>query len=205
MHPIQSKKELGAMKRIALKGMIMAAVFAALTGILTQVQIPLEPVPINMALFSVYMAGALMGPWYGALSMAAYVLLGAVGVPVFSGFSGGLHKLVGPTGGYIVGYVLCAFLTGGLSRAPLFKASLSKLKGWRGFEYAVLALSMLAGLVGCYALGTAWFMLTTGRDLWTSLGLCVLPFLPGDAVKIALATILSGRLRAPLRASGWSK
>lgn len=193
------------MKRIALKGMIMAAVFAALTGILTQVQIPLEPVPINMALFSVYMAGALMGPWYGALSMAAYVLLGAVGVPVFSGFSGGLHKLVGPTGGYIVGYVLCAFLTGGLSRAPLFKASLSKLKGWRGFEYAVLALSMLAGLVGCYALGTAWFMLTTGRDLWTSLGLCVLPFLPGDAVKIALATILSGRLRAPLRASGWSK
>ncbi len=180
------------MKKLTLKGMILAAVFAALTGILTQVQIPLEPVPINLALFSVYLAGALLGPKYGLLSMLVYVLLGAVGVPVFSGFSGGLHKLVGPTGGYIAGYILCVFVVGLLSRR------------WN-FRFAALSVAMLAGLAACYALGTAWFMIVTGRDLATSLGLCVIPFLPGDAVKIALAALLAGRLRVPLQASGWTE
>jgi len=182
------------MKKLTLRGMILAAVFAALTGILTQVQIPLEPVPVNLALFSVYLAGALLGPKYGALSMLVYVLLGAVGVPVFSGFSGGLHKLVGPTGGYIVGYIAAAFLVGLLSRKWGF-----------GFGNLTLALTMLIGMIACYTLGTAWFMIVTGRDLWTSLTLCVFPFLLGDGIKIALATLLAGRLRAPLQASGWSE
>jgi len=180
------------MKKMTLKGMILAAVFAALTGILTQVQIPLDPVPINLALFAVYLAGALLGPKYGLISMLVYVLLGAVGVPVFSGFSGGLHKLVGPTGGYIAGYILCAFFTGLLSRR------------W-GFRFTTLSAAMLVGLAVCYGLGTAWFMIVTGRDLFTSLTLCVIPFLPGDAVKIALAALLAGRLRAPLQAAGWTE
>ncbi len=180
------------MKKLTLKGMILAAAFAALTGILTQVQIPLEPVPINLALFSVYLAGALLGPKYGLISMLVYVLLGAVGVPVFSGFSGGLHKLVGPTGGYIAGYILCAFVVGLLSRK------------WN-FHFTMLSVAMLIGLAACYALGTVWFMIVTGRDLATSLGLCVIPFLPGDAVKIILAALLAGRLRAPLQASVWTE
>jgi biotin transport system substrate-specific component len=179
------------MKRLTLKGMILAAFFAALTGIMTQLQIPLPYVPINLALFSVYLAGALLGPKYGTLSLAAYILMGAVGAPVFSGFSGGVQKLAGPTGGYIVGYVACAFVVGALSRR-------------RGFGFFRLALSMLAGLLVCYALGTAWFMAFTGNGLWVSLGYCVFPFLPGDAVKIVLAALAAGRLRAPLAASGWS-
>ncbi len=180
------------MKSLTLKGMILAAVFAALTGILTQIQIPVDLVPINLALFSVFLAGALLGPKYGALAMVVYVLLGAVGLPVFSGFSGGLHKLVGPTGGYIVGYVACAFLVGFLSRR------------W-SLRFTMLAIAMILGTLACYALGTAWFMIVTGRDLATSLGLCVIPFLPGDAAKILLAALLAGRLRAPLVANGWTE
>lgn len=180
------------MKSLTLKGMILAAVFAALTGILTQIQIPVDMVPINLALFSVFLAGALLGHKYGALAMVVYVLLGAVGLPVFSGFSGGLHKLVGPTGGYIVGYVACAFLVGFLSRR------------W-SLRFTMLAIAMILGTLACYALGTAWFMIVTGRDLATSLGLCVIPFLPGDAAKILLAALLAGRLRAPLVANGWTE
>lgn len=180
------------MKKLTLKGMILAALFAALTGILTQVQIPLPYVPINLALFAVYLAGALLGPKYATLSMVVYVLIGAVGVPVFSGFSGGLQKLAGPTGGYIVGYVVCAFLVGLLSRR------------W-DFSFLKLALSMLAGMLACYALGTVWFMISTQNSLWVSLGYCVFPFLPGDAVKIALAALLAQRLLTPLKAGGWSE
>jgi biotin transport system substrate-specific component len=182
------------MKKLTLKGMILAAVFAALTGILTQVQIPLPYIPINLALFAVFLAGALLGPKYGALAMVVYVLLGAVGVPVFSGFSGGLHKLTGPTGGYIVGYIACAFLTGFFSRRWGF-----------GKWNLQLALAMVTGTLACYTLGTAWFMGMTGNSLWVSLGYCVFPFLPGEAVKIALAAALASRLRAPLQASGWKE
>ncbi len=182
------------MKKLTLKGMILAAVFAALTGILTQVQIPLPYIPINLALFSVYLAGALLGPKYGALSMIVYVLIGAVGVPVFSGFSGGLQKVAGPTGGYIVGYVACAFLTGFLSR----RWGLGK---WN----LKLALALVIGTLSCYTLGTAWFMIMTQNSLWVSLGYCVFPFLPGEAVKITLAALLASRLRAPLQKSGWSE
>ncbi len=182
------------MKKLTLKGMILAAMFAALTGILTQIQfqVPLSPVPINLALFSVYLAGALLGPRYGTLSMVVYVLLGAVGLPVFSNFTGGLHKLVGPTGGYIAGYVLCAFLVGLLSRK------------WN-FYFVMLSAAMLVGLAACYALGTAWFMIATKNSLAASLGMCVIPFLPGDAFKIIAAVLLAGRLRAPLKASGWAE
>jgi biotin transport system substrate-specific component len=180
------------MKSLTLKGMILAAIFAALTGILTQIQIPVDMVPINLALFSVYLAGALLGPKYGTLSMVVYVLLGAVGLPVFSGFSGGLHKLVGPTGGYIAGYIACAFLVGYLSRR------------WN-MHFSMLSIAMILGTLACYTLGTAWFMMITGRDLTTSLGLCVIPFLPGDAMKIILAALLAGRLRTPLLSNGWTE
>ena len=81
----------------------MCALFAALTAICSQIQIPLPQIPINLALFSVCMAGAVLGAGYGSLSIIVYVLLGAVGVPVFAGFKGGFATITGPTGGYIVG------------------------------------------------------------------------------------------------------
>ena len=173
------------------RSLVLAALMAALTAVCSQIQIPLPMVPINLALFAVHLAGALLGAKWGALSMAAYALLGAVGAPVFAGFSSGPAVLFGKTGGYILGYILCALVVGLLSRRL-------------GFTMKGLFLSMLVGVAVCYAFGTVWFMVVTGMNLMTSLTYCVFPFLPGDAVKIILAALLALRLRKPLSALGLS-
>lgn len=168
--------------------LVLAALFAALTAVCSQLAIPLT-VPINLALFAVHLAGALLGAKWGVLSMLVYVLLGLVGVPVFASFGSGPAILFGKTGGYILGYVLCAAIVGFLSSR--FGRSLPKLCAY-----------MVLGVAVCYAFGTVWFMFVTGMSLSLSLTYCVIPFLPGDAVKIALAALLALRLEKPLRAMG---
>ena len=168
---------------------VLAALFVALMAVCSQIQIPLPMVPINLALFAAHLCGALLGAKWGALSISAYVLLGLVGAPVYAGFASGPAALFGKTGGYILGYILSAFLVGLLSRRI-------------GFTFKGLCLSMLVGVVACYAFGTVWFMAVTGLNLMTSLAYCVIPFLPGDAVKIALAALLALRLKKPLQALG---
>lgn len=171
------------------RNLVLAALFAALTAVCSQIQIPLPMVPINLALFAVHLCGALLGGRWGALSMTAYALLGAVGVPVFAGFTSGPAVLFGKTGGYILGYILCALLVGVLTRRV-------------GFTMKGLCASMIIGVAVCYAFGTAWFMILTGMNLGTSLSYCVIPFLPGDAVKIVLVALLALRLRKPMQAMG---
>lgn len=161
--------------------LVLFALFAALTAILSQISVPIGPVPINLATFSVFLAGGILGASGGAVSMAVYVLLGAVGVPVFAGFSSGVGTIAGPTGGYIIGYIAAAWLVGLL--AEKF-----------GGKTVPLAFSMVAGLAVCYFLGTAWFMLELGKTLWAALTVCVFPFLIGDALKIAAAAVLVPRL-----------
>ncbi|MDO5422992.1 MAG: biotin transporter BioY [Eubacteriales bacterium] len=164
----------------------LSALFAALTAACSQIQIPLPMVPINLALFSVHLSALLLGKKYGALSQAIYILLAAVGVPVMAGFTGGLGILMGKTGGYAIGYILSAFLTGLICEK------------W-GTEFWKMCIAAVVGCAACYVLGTIWFMVVTGLDLGTSLAYCVLPFLPGDAVKIVLAGALAVRLRPALK------
>ena len=171
--------------------LVLAALFAALTAVCSQLQIPLPMIPINLALFAVYLCGALLGARWGVLAMAAYALLGVIGAPVFVGFVSGPSALFGRTGGYILGYLFAAGLTGLLSRR------------W-GFDFPRLCAAMAVGTAACYLFGTAWFMFLTKMSLAASLSACVLPFLPGDAVKIMLAALLALRLRAPLRAMGFA-
>lgn len=177
------------MRSTLTRSLVLAALLTALTAVCSQIQIPLPYIPINLALFAVHLCGALLGPKWGALSMAAYALLGAVGVPVFAGFKSGPAALFGKTGGYILGYVLCALVVGLLTRKG--RMTLRRL-----------CLSMVVGLAVCYLFGTLWFMALTGMNLAASLSYCVLPFLPGDAVKILLAALLTLRLQKPLRAMG---
>ena len=94
--------------------LLLSGLFSALTGICSWINIPLffTPVPINLALIGPYMAGSLLGPRYGLLSQIIYIMTGALGIPVFAGFSGGLSVLAGPTGGFIIGYAVCAFICG---------------------------------------------------------------------------------------------
>ena len=157
-----------------LRKYCFAAVFTALCAVCAQIQIPLPMVPINLALFAVHLAGA---------------LLGALGAPVFAGFAGGMQIIAGKTGGYIIGYLLAALIAG-LLRAR-----------W-GLNFWNLCLAMALGTAACYLFGTVWFMVVTGMELWMSLVYCVFPFLIGDALKIALAAYLTGRLDAPLKKIG---
>ena len=176
-------------KSSPIRQLALCALFAALTAVCSQIQIPLPMVPINLALFAVHLSGALLGAKYGTISMAVYILLGAVGAPVFTNFSGGLGVLVGKTGGYIVGYIAAAAIVGFFGRRWI--ASFWKL-----------CLAMAAGALACYAVGTVWFMVVTHLDVWTSLVYCVFPFLIGDVVKIAFAAYLAKVLSARLAKSG---
>ena len=175
------------MKNMTVKNLVFCALMAALIVVFAQVQIPLPGlVPISLATFGVMMSGLLLGWHWGAVAVAVYILLGAVGVPVFAGFKGGLSALMGPTGGYIIGYLPYAVLAG-LSYPALQE------KYWG--RCVLLAL----GTAACYILGTAWFIHVTGRTLAESLSLCVLPFLPGDAAKVFLSAFLAPRLRKAIK------
>lgn len=171
--------------------MILCAFFAALTAVLSQIALPLPftPVPVNLATLSVFLSGALLGARFGALSQLLFVLLGGIGLPVFSQFTGGLGALAGPTGGYLIGYILASFVTGLLTQG----GSNSLVQNM---------LSMAAGLAVCYVLGTAWFVYVTGVGLVEALLLCILPFLPGDALKIILAASLVRRLSRWVKVNG---
>ena len=123
-----------------------------------------------------------------------YILLGAVGIPVFAGFSGGIGVLLGNTGGYIIGFLFSALLMWLIEK-------LFGRKTW------VLGISMVLGLIVCYAIGTVWFMVVYAQNsgavgLATVLGWCVIPFIIPDLVKIALALTLSKRLSKALKLNG---
>ncbi len=171
--------------------MAYIAVFAVLMAICSWISIP-TVIPFTLQTFAVFLAVIVLGGKRGTMSVIVFVLLGAVGVPVFSGFTGGPHIIMGNTGGYIIGFILAALLMWLMER-------LFGRKTW------VLAVSMLLGMVTCYVFGTIWFMVvymrTTGPVGVTAvLGWCVIPFIIPDLVKAALALFLGQALRRPLSA-----
>ena len=167
------------------RDLCVCAIMAAILCVCAPLSVPVGPIPITLASFAVYLAGALLGLKRGTIAVAVYILLGALGLPVFSGFQGGLHKLAGVTGGFIVGYLPCAALTGLASDRF-------------GKRHWALPVGMIAGTAALYAIGTVWFMISMGQSLPAALGACVLPFLPGDAVKIIAASGLTVSLGARL-------
>ncbi len=179
----------------AVRRLVMCAVSAAVICAAAPFSIPIGAVPLSLATLAVMLAGTLTGPLDGACSAAVYLLLGLAGVPVFSGFRGGAAVLAGPTGGYLCGYPLLAALCG-LS-LPLLRVVRRK----RGHEpgaltgVPVIAACAVTGTVLLYCAGTAWFCAVTGMTLRKALAVCVLPFLPGDALKIAVCIALTLALR----------
>ena len=167
----------------------LSALLCALCAVLSQIQIPLPPVPLSLSLLGVHLCGVLLGSRWGAAAVGCYVALGAVGVPVYAGFAGGVSVLLGPTGGFLIGYIFCAWTSGTLIQ----RFGSSRLS---------LILSMASGTLICYALGTAWFSFVSGTNLAGSLSACVLPFIPGDVLKILLAASLCLRMQKPLRTMG---
>ncbi|MCR5754240.1 MAG: biotin transporter BioY [Acetatifactor sp.] len=170
--------------------LVYIAVFAALIAICSWISIP-AAVPFTLQTFAVFLAAALLGGKRGTLSVLVYILLGAIGIPVFAGFSGGVGVLFGTTGGYIIGFIFSALIMW------LFEKLFGR-KTW------ALVLSMIVGLLVCYAFGTAWFMFmyirTSGAVmLSTVLGWCVFPFILPDCIKIFMAFTLCKALRKVIK------
>src|SRR5699024_1329117 len=176
-------------KKQDISTLTAAALMAAVLCVLGPLSVPIGPVPIAMANFAVSLAAWLLGPRWGVLSVAAYLLLGAAGMPVFAGYAAGAAVLFGPTGGYLIGY-LAQVLFGGWA--------VERSEGrpfWSG-------LGLAAGVAVSYAFGTAWFIVQMGCTLSYALAVCVAPFIPFDAAKAALASGLGSVLRRTLLRAG---
>lgn len=166
--------------------MAYIAVFAVIMAICSWISIPAQ-VPFTLQTFAVFLAFGVLGGKRGTMAVLVYILLGAVGIPVFAGFTGGTGVLMGNTGGYILGFLGSALVMWALEKLP-------------GKRSVIQIFSMIAGLLVCYTFGTLWFMTvyagTTGKvGLVTVLGWCVIPFIIPDLIKIGLAYMLAGRIR----------
>lgn len=171
--------------KMKTREMTFIAMFTVLICLCSWITVP-GPVPFTMQTFAVFCALLMLGGKRGTVAIVLYILLGAVGLPVFSGFSGGIGRLFGATGGYIFGFALS-----GVVYRLIVPEKCSKI--------AVKVVAASAGLGACYLLGTVWFMHvyaagSGGAGLMYTLGLCVFPFVLPDVLKIALAFVISDRL-----------
>ncbi|MFP4037249.1 MAG: biotin transporter BioY [Desulfobacteraceae bacterium] len=167
----------------ALRGMVYAAVFGAATAAGAYIMIPIPPVPVTLQTLFMALAAVLLGGRWGAASQGIYIVLGLMGLPVFAGGKAGLGVLFGPTGGYLVGFVAGAYVTGRLMEAA------SRPGPFR------TAAAVSAGYVVVYTLGVAGLCLVGGLGIRAALPAGVLPFLPGDVLKAAAVALIAPRIR----------
>ncbi|WP_051554955.1 biotin transporter BioY [Lachnospira multipara] len=175
---------------ISTKTITMCALMTALCCILGPLSIPIGSVPISLTVISVYLCCYTLGAFKGTIAYLVYLLLGLVGLPVFSNAQGGPGKLFGLTGGYIIGFIFMTIISG------LFIDNFSSKKWYMHL------IGMILGLIACYAFGTLYFMFLTNTSLKATLSVCVFPFIPFDCIKIILSLILGISLRKALSISG---
>lgn len=178
------------MKKLSARDAAYAALGAALIAVCSWISIP-TTIPFTLQTFGVCLISAVLGAGLGIWAVVVFILLGAVGVPVFAGFRAGLGVLLGTTGGYIIGFIFTALIVG---------LAVQKF----GCKVLPLAVSMVVGILVCYAFGTAWFMVVYARNsgpigLMSALSWCVFPYLIPDAAKIAVAVPLALRLHKTIK------
>ncbi|MGQ9670461.1 MAG: biotin transporter BioY [Desulfosoma sp.] len=165
----------------SIRRMVLICLMTALIALGAQMAVPIGPVPVVLTNLFVLLAGLLLGPRQGTAAVGLYVFLGAVGLPVFANFKAGLAHLAGPTGGYLVGFVAAAWIVGLLTHG-------------RSKRAADIVAVFLGSLV-VYALGVPWLKVVTGMNWAKAVGVGLLPFVFGDAVKAAAAVVLARSLR----------
>jgi biotin transport system substrate-specific component len=173
------------LEREQIRMMVYAALMAALTAAGAWIAIPVGPVPIVLQNLFIYLAGLLLGSRWGTISVGVYLLAGACGLPVFAGGMGGIGRIVGPTGGYLIGFLPAVFLTG-------------RIAG-RQSRILVDVLAMILATAVIYAAGVVWLHTLTGLSWQKTFAVGMIPFLPGDAVKIAAAAAIARTLRPLIR------
>lgn len=177
------------MKNLSVFEMTTCAIMAALMCIFGPMSIPIGPIPISLTVLVLFVSLMLIGTKFTFISYLVYILLGAAGLPVFSGYQGGPAKLVGPTGGYLVGFFFMILIGGYFVRR------------FRDKPVIIIAGFFLA-VVAAYIFGTAWFVLMMKCDIWYALTVCVFPFIPFDLVKIIIAVVLGSAVYKPLCRAG---
>lgn len=160
------------------KKLVRCSLFAVLIAVASQINIPTQPVPVNLGAFAVLVSSGIQGVKYGTISAVLYILLGCCGVPVFASFRGGIGVIADVTGGYIIGYVLTAAVAG-----------IAK-----GRKLSVTLLFYTLALILCYMAGTLWYVYLTGNNILAAVSVCVIPFVPADVIKIAFGAFLTKKL-----------
>lgn len=168
------------------KNLAITAITAAVLCVISPFSIPLGAIPLSLATLAICLISCISPPGRSVTAVIIYILLGAAGLPVFSGFVGGFQQIAGLTGGYIAGYIPCTFI-------------ISYLIGRFENSKIIYPISMALGIALCYLCGTAWYALQAGTDFVESLAVCVLPFIAGDIIKIVAASAIGIILRKNLK------
>ena len=171
-------------KKLSTRKLVLIALMTAITCIFAPmaIPIPVSPVPISLTNLVIMISIDVLGFRDATISYIVYLLLGLVGLPVFSGFTGGLGKLAGPTGGYLIGFIFLAAISGFF--VEKFPAKI--------YMHVV---GMIIGMAICYIFGTAWLAGQLGMSFVAALGVGVIPYLPGDTAKIIIAIIAGPQIR----------
>ena len=177
------------MKKLSIYEMTTCAIMTALMCVLGPLSIPIGPIPVSLTNFVLYVTIILLGTKLTLVSYIVYLLLALVGLPVLSGYSGGVAKLAGPTGGYLLGFIFLIIIGG------IFY---EKFKS----KHVIVGIGLFIGLLAAYFFGTIWFVYQMSVDIPYALSVCVFPFIPFDIVKIVIAIILGNILKNALNKSG---
>ncbi len=162
--------------------MATCGIFAALMCIFGPMAVPIGPIPVSLTNLILYFALYLLGTKGTTISFVVYLLLGAFGLPVFSGGAGGMGKLAGPTGGYLIGFIFMVIISGIVMK-------IAKQNPIATF------LGMVVGTAVCYIFGTAWFCFVAKYTVAQALSVCVYPFIPFDLGKMVIAILLGSQVR----------
>ena len=177
------------MKNQRVYKMVTCAIFAAIMCVLGPMSIPIGPVPVSFTNLVIYLAAILLGAKLSTVSYLVYMLLGIVGLPVFSGFQGGVGKLAGPTGGYLVAFIIMAFISG---------LVFEKSKG----NVVISGIGMIVATAVAYLFGTVWFVIEMKCEFMYALSVCVFPFVVFDLIKIVIALVLGKAVKFALNKAG---
>ena len=167
---------------VKTKDIVTQALVAAVLCVISPFAIPVGPVPITLATFAVYMVATVKNTRTGLWAVVVYLALGMVGLPVFSGFSGGYSRLAGVTGGFLIGYIPCAYVAG-------------KIVDRFEQHVFIFPVALTAGAVLCYTFGIAWFVVQSGSSIQNAIAVCVVPFIVPEVIKIAMASVIAPIIR----------
>ncbi len=168
-----------------VKNMCYCSMFACIVALLAQIKIDLPGlVPITLQTLGIYIIACSLTPKLAVITTIVYVIMGSIGLPVFTGFRGGLSSLLGPTGGYIFSFPITSLI---ISIIINNKNSIIRK-----------IIAMIVGTAVCYLIGTIWFIYVTNNTIITALTVCVIPFIFGDIIKIAIASTLSAKIKTKL-------